>query len=78
MFFYNPFTQKHVVKVLNPALLDTVIPESVESRTFKSIDGAELLTPTEHLPFRRILSFHAICSFKLARKRLWPTDVLEE
>ncbi len=74
-FLYNPLggdnSQNFIVKVLNPGLMDQVI--SGTTKLFRHIDGAILQHPKDRFPFRRILSFHAKCSFKLALNKGWIT-----
>jgi hypothetical protein len=72
-FVYNPLTLRFCVKVLNPALLTGVITNS-NGKTFASINDQPLQHPRSKFPFRRLLSFHAHCSYKAAREKNWITQ----
>ena len=72
-FLYNPLTQKFAVKIMNPCINDKVIKHSNPPLTFSDIDGMHLHHPKEHIPYRRLLSFHARCSFRNAREKNWIT-----
>jgi hypothetical protein len=69
-FLYNALVTPNrlTLKVLNPVLLDMNV---VPGTTYGSIDGHPLLLPDGVYPFRRILSFHAKCSIKFAKKMGW-------
>lgn len=71
-FYYDPFRKKLCVKVLDPSLLDQLVSPSI-SIFFKDIDGAVLRTPDDnhHIPFRRLLNFHAKLAFAEAVTRKW-------
>lgn len=63
-----------VVKVLDPELLDVKDPTFVSPSTtvtFAAINGRSLAHPTDKVPFRRILDFHAKCSFRVAAAKGW-------
>lgn len=79
-FLYNPLggenSQNFVVKVLNPNIKDQVITGT--TKRFRDIDGAILQHPKDCFPFRRILSFHAKCAYKLAKSRSWITNEVFE
>lgn len=70
-FLYNPITQKIFLKVLNPQLLDEVVVPS--TKTFREIDGSHLCHPASKFPYRRLLNFHAVCSYKHAKEQGWST-----
>jgi hypothetical protein len=76
-FVYNAIAQTLVVKVLNPALLGRNIEFSNPPITFAGIDGKQLLHPNGKYPFRRLLSFHARCSYKFAKEKGWITAEIE-
>jgi hypothetical protein len=76
-FVYNAIEQKLVVKVLNPALLGRNIEFSKPPTTFADIDGGQLSHPNGKYPFRRLLSFHARCSYKFAKEKGWITAEIE-
>ena len=76
-FVYNAIAQTLVVKVLNPDLLGRVIEFSNPSMTFANIDGKQLLHPKYNYPFRRLLSFHARCSYKFAKDKGWISAEME-
>eukprot|EP01033_Poteriospumella_lacustris_P002927 gene2927-2137_t len=63
------------IKVLDPFLLDpTTSPVVCQGHTtlrFCDIDGLQLQCPPGCLPFRRILDFHAKCSFEKAINKGW-------
>lgn len=75
-FICNPFEaeRKITIKILNPVLLDVTINESDPPLTFRDINGFVLQHPAEVFPFRRILSFHALCSHKFASSKGWITE----
>lgn len=64
------------IKVLNPHLqnqqvhLEPGVPPRAPL-TFANIDGNKLNCPNGNIPFRRILDFHAKCSFERARRLGW-------
>jgi len=72
-FLYNPLTQKFAVKIMNPSINALVIEHSEPQLTFRDIDGMHLHHPEEKIPYRRLLSFHARCSFRNAREENWIT-----
>ena len=62
------------IKVLDPNLLDPAISPVVCQGTalkFCDINGMQLRCPSDCLPFRRILDFHAKCSFEKAINKGW-------
>ncbi len=66
-----------IVKVLCPDIISNFIfPNTNSNIKFSDIDGRKLHYPDdEHIPFRRILHFHAKMSFQHAIKRNWiPND----
>lgn len=71
-------SQNIVVKVLDPSLLQELVSPS-PTVTFGSIDGRSICHPLDKFPFRRILDFHAKCSFRVAAANGWitQTDTLE-
>ena len=81
-FLYDPLVTpgKYVVKILDPSIQDLVIRKSKNSRTFQSIDGAELRHPSGKFPYRRLLGFHARCAFAIAREKNWipPESIFKE
>lgn len=62
-----------VVKVLDPTLRAEFVSPST-TVTFDNIDGRSIVHPPDHLPFRRILDFHAKCSFRQAVAQRWIAD----
>ena len=58
---------------MNPSINDEVIEHSNPKLKFSDIDGMHLHHPKEHIPYRRLLSFHARCSFRNAREKNWIT-----
>lgn len=70
-FLYNAFQQKLILKVLNPILLPKTITNT--TLTFADVDGKILHHPATHLPFRRILNWHARCAYKHAQEQSWST-----
>jgi hypothetical protein len=81
-FLYNPFTRLIQLKVLHPGNLTEVVAPG-HSLTFNDIDGRPLLFPDEVEgeafggPFRRILSFHAMCSIRFAEACGWPVPATD-
>lgn len=81
-FLYQPFggtnSQQLVVKVLDPSLMNLPILHS--HKKFSDLDGQPLHCPMDRLPFRRLLGFHAQCSYHHARVKGWlpETDTFEE
>lgn len=65
-------SQNIVVKVLDPLLLPEFVTPST-TITFGNIDGQSIYHPVDKLPFRRILDFHAKCSFRVAAANGWIT-----
>lgn len=61
---------KLLLKVLDPALMDAHVTPST-TRKFGDINGAPLSLTNGNTPYRRILSFHAQCSFAHARASGW-------
>jgi hypothetical protein len=72
-FVYDALRAIFLIKVLNPALLILNIAHS-DGKTFKSINGKALHLPKDAIPFRRLLSFHAKCSFLAAKEKGWITE----
>ena len=70
-FLYDTFKQKLILKVLNPDLLPRIITNT--TLTFADVDGNILQHPANHLPYRRILNWHARCAYKHAREQNWTT-----
>ncbi len=70
---YTPLARSFCIKVLNPALLTVTIANS-KGKTFADINGQPLQHPKNKFPYRRLLSFHAQCSFKSAREKNWITQ----
>ena len=76
-FLYSPLTDsgKFLVKVLDPTIRDSVIRNSNPPLTFGNVDGFELQHPSGRFPYRRLLGFHARCSYKNAKEKGWiPAD----
>ena len=76
-FLYNGFDQKLRLKVLKPELLNCrIFPSSTtELRTFRDIDGAELMQPdSDTCPYRRILSMHVKYAYARALSLGWICD----
>ncbi len=61
---------KIILKVLDPSLLSNYVVSSHPS-TFNDIDGKMLRHPEGNIPFRRILDWHAKCSYSSAKIRGW-------
>ena len=59
------------IKILDPALASELIISSHSSKTFADICGWHLQHPPENMPYRRILDFHAKCSYRKAISRGW-------
>jgi len=80
-FLYNPFDQKFYFCVLNPSLLpiriynpDPKIQDDYDyPDTFASLNNKPLQLPKGVFPYKRILGFHARCTFKSARSK-WITE----
>jgi hypothetical protein len=55
-------------------------PITGSPKIFADIDGAVLQTPRGNIPYRRLLSFHARCSYKYAKDKGWinSTDTFQE
>ena len=72
-FLYRPLTNqgKFTVKILDPSVRNLAIRKSTKSLTFGQIDGVELQHPSQKFPFRRLLGFHARCSYANAREKGW-------
>ena len=72
-FLYSPLTNqgKFTVKILDPTIRNSIIKMSHDSRTFQQIDGVELQHPHQKFPYRRLLGFHARCSYAKAREKGW-------
>jgi hypothetical protein len=75
-FLYNALSNlpQFVLKVLDPNLLPKVIEVSLAKFTFAEIDGFILQHPPKKFPYRRLLGFHAKCSYKNALKNNWISD----
>lgn len=76
-FVYNPLTKHFCIKVLNPALMNVVIANS-HGKTFADINDQPLQHPQTKIPFRRLLSFHAKCSYKAALEKNWITQQVHD
>jgi hypothetical protein len=72
-FVYDALRANFLTKVLNPALLSVSITHS-KGKTFGSINGKTLHLTKDAIPFRRLLSFHAKCSFLVAKEKGWITE----
>ncbi|PRP75398.1 hypothetical protein PROFUN_15712 [Planoprotostelium fungivorum] len=72
-FLYDALnTKKFVVKVLDPDLLRSSTPVSPsQTRTFSDINNLPLCLPADRSPFRRLLSWHAKCTYTTALKKKW-------
>ena len=75
-FLYNPLSTqgKFTVKLLDPAIRPLVIRQSRQGKTFAQIDVIVLQHPQLHFPYRRLLGFHARCSYALARIKGWIAE----
>jgi len=71
-FTWDPFKKELIIHVLDPALHTEEILST--GRTFATIHGQSLKCPSDAIPFRRILSFHARLSFKRALQYRWITE----
>lgn len=71
---YDSFSNSFRVKVLNPSLMDEALEGTKPALTFRNIDNCVLQHPPGNIPFRRLLSWHARCSFKFARGHSWITE----
>eukprot|EP01119_Soliformovum_irregulare_P012165 TRINITY_DN3147_c0_g1_i3.p1 TRINITY_DN3147_c0_g1~~TRINITY_DN3147_c0_g1_i3.p1 ORF type:complete len:522 (-),score=57.00 TRINITY_DN3147_c0_g1_i3:61-1626(-) len=69
-FLWDPFKQALFLHVVNEKLLKVVVHDGT---TFADINGAQLQLPANVWPFRRILNWHARCTF-----HAWqlPLDIL--
>jgi len=72
-FLYNPLQQNLVCCVLDPSILENYVTPSTTTK-FRDIDGKPLVHPPGCMPFRRLLSWHAQCSFNVALRRKWIDD----
>ncbi|PRP74254.1 hypothetical protein PROFUN_12001 [Planoprotostelium fungivorum] len=71
-FLYDPINTKFIVKVLDPGLLQSSTPVSPsQTRTFSDINNLPLCLPAGRSPFRRLLSWHAECTYTTALKKTW-------
>jgi len=68
---YDSTRKKFIIRVLNPDIMDNVITHS--RKTFRDIHNTKLCHPKKCFPFRRLLSFHARCAYKVAREKGWIT-----
>ena len=71
---YNALEKWFVFHVLNPDIMDSTIPNSNPQLKFSNLHGMKLRHPDDKFPFRRLISFHAACAFKVARDKHWITD----
>jgi hypothetical protein len=71
---YNSFRKFFSFYVLNPNIKDTVIPDTNPPMKFSDIHSTRLRHPDGKIPFRRLLSFHAKCSFQCALRKEWISD----
>ena len=75
---YDSLNKWFKFKVLDPALFGVVIGNSNPKLTFANIDNTKLRHPdNNNIPFRRLLSWHARCSFKFAKEKEWITEEIE-
>lgn len=74
---YDSLDKSFRVKVLNPDLMNAVIEGTEPPRTFGEIDNGVLHHSPGNIPFRRLLSWHARCSFRFAREKAWISEELE-
>jgi len=79
---YQPFgevaTRVFLIKVLDPGIMGNTITGT--SKTFADIHMTKLHMPNNKFPYRRLLSFHARCSYKRAMDMQWiqTSDVFDE
>jgi hypothetical protein len=73
---YDAIHKRFVIKVLCPDIMDVKITNS--KKTFRHINDTYLGHPKRKYPYRRLLSFHARCSFRLAREKSWISAQEEE
>ena len=59
------------IKLLDPALTSKLVIDGHSGKTFADIDGSHLKHPPDCMPYRRILDFHAKCSYRKAISRGW-------
>jgi len=71
-FLYNPINQQLVFRVLNPALLPVQIHNNYPD-TFAALNNQPLQLPAGVYPWKRLLGFHAHCSYRYARQVQWIT-----
>ncbi|PRP86194.1 Ras GTPase-activating protein [Planoprotostelium fungivorum] len=70
-FVRDPVHNTYRLKVMDPSLYAE--PALPSARSFRVLDGKQLLVSTGKMPFHRILSFHASLSHRLAAYMDWPT-----
>jgi hypothetical protein len=72
-FLYQPFGETaeriFLVKVLDPDIKQMTITGT--TKNFTDIDMTHLQVPKNRIPYRRLLSFHARCSFHHAKEIGW-------
>ena len=79
---YQPFgavaTRVFLIKILDPSIMGNTITGTLE--TFAMINMTQLSMPNNKFPYRRLLSFHARCSYKRARDMGWieASEVVDE
>lgn len=73
-FVYDSFRGLFLIKVLNPNILSMEIANS-GGKTFASINDKPIQHPKKNIPFRRLLSFHARCSFLAAKEKGWISEL---
>ena len=69
---YDAFAKCFRFRVLNPDLANEPIPDT--NPVLKYGDLEKLHHPKDYYPFRRLLSWHAKCSFKFACSKTWITE----
>jgi len=73
-FYFDPFSTQLKFVVLDPQLLANkkpIEPNGYGLLTWGDVDGKPLLYPKGKEPFKRLLSWHAYCSFKCAKALGW-------
>ena len=77
-FNYDPFVGVFRLKILYNRLRDLFVVTDAnqrkkfnEFRNFRAIDGAILALPEDVYPYRRILNWHARCSYKSTKRKNW-------
>jgi hypothetical protein len=70
----NALNKQFVVRVLDPSIMNTVIEHSrTAGRCFRDINNKVMNFRNRKRPFKRVISFHARSSFKMAREKGWIT-----